>query len=89
MLVLSRKTGQGIRIGDAIRIMVVAVDGQFVRIGIEAPASSKILREELWHSIAQDNQAAATAASANAFAQVLRGPVPVLALEPPRETGGA
>jgi carbon storage regulator len=76
MLVLSRKTGQGIRIGDAIRIMVVAVDGQFVRIGIEAPASSKILREELWHSIAQDNQAAATAASATAFAQVLRGSAP-------------
>jgi len=76
MLVLSRKTGQGIRIGDAIRIMVVAIDGQFVRIGIEAPPSSKILRDELWNSIAQDNQAAAGAASANAFAQVLRGPAP-------------
>jgi len=85
MLVLSRKTGQGIRIGDAIRIMVVAVDGQFVRLGIEAPASSKILREELWHSIAQDNQAAAGAVSATAFAQVLRGSAPT---EAEREAEG-
>jgi carbon storage regulator len=58
MLILSRRAGQGIRIGDAIRVTVVAVSGQFVRLGIEAPASSKILREELWDTIAQDNQAA-------------------------------
>jgi carbon storage regulator CsrA len=46
----------------------VGVDGQFVRLGIEAPASSKILREELWHQVAKDNQ---EAASARAFAQAL------------------
>lgn len=68
MLVLSRRTGQGIRIGDSIRVTVVGVDGQFVRLGIEAPASSKILREELWHQVAKDNQ---EAASARAFAQAL------------------
>lgn len=74
MLILSRKAGQGIRIGESIRILVVGIDGQFARIGIEAPASSKILREELWHSVAQDNQAATTAGTAAAFAQMLRGP---------------
>ena len=74
MLVLSRKTGQGIRIGDAIRVTVLSIDGQFVRIGIDAPASSKILREELWHSIAQDNLAAAAAEGATAIAQLLRQP---------------
>ena len=70
MLILSRRTGQGIRIGDSIRISVVAIDGQFVRLGIEAPASSKILREELWHSVANDNQeAASSVALAGVFAQ--------------------
>ena len=72
MLVLSRRAGQGIRIGDAIRVTVLSIDGQFVRIGIDAPASSKILREELWHSIAQDNLAAATAEGAAAIAHLLR-----------------
>ena len=39
MLILGRRVGQGIRIGDSIRISVMAVDGQFVRLGFEAPAS--------------------------------------------------
>ena len=56
MLILNRRPGQGIRIGDAIYITVVGVDGQIVRLGLEAPASYKILREELWRSIADDNK---------------------------------
>lgn len=80
MLILSRRSGQGIRIGDAIRITVLSIDGQFVRIGIDAPASSKILREELWHSIAQDNQAAI--AAGGAMADLLRQkPEPVAGVE--------
>ena len=73
MLILSRRSGEGIRIGDAIRVTVVSVDGQFVRLGIEAPASSKILREELWRAVAEDNQEAASAEMvARAFAQARR-----------------
>ena len=72
MLVLSRRTGQGLRIGDAIRVSVVMVDGQYVRLGIEAPPDYKILREELWTSIAADNKEAASAAVvARTFAQVI------------------
>lgn len=70
MLVLSRRSGQGIRIGDSIRVTVVSVDGQFVRLGIDAPLTSKILREELWRAVAEDNQVAASAETvARAFAQ--------------------
>lgn len=76
MLVLSRKVGQSLRIGADIRVVVVAVDGQFARIGIEAPTGCKILREELWHSVAEDNQAATTTSAAGAFAQVLRAQIP-------------
>lgn len=76
MLILSRRTGQGIRIGDAIRVTVVAVDGQYVRLGLDAPPAYKILREELWNSVAATNKEAAAATVAGAFAQVMRGSAP-------------
>jgi len=47
MLVLSRKTDQSIYIGDQIRITVVQVQGNRVKIGIEAPQSIKVYRSEL------------------------------------------
>lgn len=48
MLVLTRKSGQSIIINDEIKIMVVQVKGKQVRIGIQAPQSSKIFREEIY-----------------------------------------
>jgi carbon storage regulator len=47
MLVLSRKPGEKIVIGDGITVTVVEVDGNRVRLGIEAPADVRILRGEL------------------------------------------
>jgi carbon storage regulator len=47
MLILTRKEGEQIAIGDDIIVSVELVDGQQVRIGIEAPKSITILREEL------------------------------------------
>ena len=47
MLVLSRKTGEEIVIGDTIRLRVGAIDGNRVRLGITAPADTFICREEL------------------------------------------
>lgn len=47
MLVLTRKTSQKIRIGADITLTVVKVDGNKVRIGIEAPPDVAIYREEL------------------------------------------
>jgi carbon storage regulator len=47
MLVLSRKQFEGIQIGSDIRIKVVKVDRNQVRLGIEAPADVMIVREEL------------------------------------------
>jgi carbon storage regulator len=51
MLVLTRKTGEAIRIGDNINVTVVKVQGNRVRIGIEAPRSVEVNRAELtfWH----------------------------------------
>ena len=47
MLVLSRKLGESLQIGDNITVTVLAVHGRVVRLGIEAPPSVRILRGEL------------------------------------------
>jgi|GraSoiStandDraft_11_1057310.scaffolds.fasta_scaffold143590_3 carbon storage regulator len=47
MLVLSRRPGEEIVIGDTIRLRVVAIDGNRVRLGFTAPADTFICREEL------------------------------------------
>jgi carbon storage regulator len=47
MLVLCRKTGETIHIGDNVRLTVVAVQGNRVRLGLDAPPDVVILRGEL------------------------------------------
>lgn len=47
MLVLSRKLGEVIHIGDGIRIVVVDIDRGKIRLGIEAPKDVPVYREEL------------------------------------------
>ena len=47
MLVVSRKTGERILIGDKIAITVVKIAGGAVRLGVEAPAELAVMREEL------------------------------------------
>jgi carbon storage regulator len=48
MLVLSRKSGQQVFLGDNIRITVVAIEGNRVRLGFTAPPDVSIKREELF-----------------------------------------
>lgn len=48
MLVLTRKAGETIRIGDNITVRVLEARGSQVRIGIEAPSDVKIYREEIY-----------------------------------------
>jgi carbon storage regulator len=58
MLVLTRKTGEGIIIGDNIKITVIELKGGGVRIGIEAPADKKIYRQEVYDRISRENMEA-------------------------------
>lgn len=58
MLILSRKPGDAILVGDGIRIVVVSTDRGGVRLGIEAPADVTILREEIVEQIAEENRRA-------------------------------
>jgi carbon storage regulator len=54
VLVLTRKSNQSIMIGDDIEISVLAVMGDKVRIGIEAPRSVPVFRREVYVEIQQD-----------------------------------
>lgn len=58
MLVLTRKIGSNIIIGDNIRISLISVDGDKARIGIEAPRDVRILREESITDTIEENQRA-------------------------------
>ena len=57
MLVLTRKSNQSIMIGDEIEISVLAVMGEKVRIGIQAPRSVPVFRKEVYLEIQQDREA--------------------------------
>lgn len=59
MLVLTRKPRQQIMIGDNIVINIVEVQGDNVRIAIDAPRSVKIYRGEIYRAIQEENQRAA------------------------------
>lgn len=58
MLVLSRRVGESVVIGDDITLTVLEVRGDVVRIGIDAPRSVKVHRSELLAELATSNQSA-------------------------------
>lgn len=58
MLILTRKTGQSIVIGDEIEIFIAFVDGDQVKVGVTAPSDIKIFRKELLEAIQQSNREA-------------------------------
>jgi carbon storage regulator len=57
VLVLTRKANQSIMIGDEIEVSVLAVMGEKVRIGIEAPRSIPVFRKEVWIEIQETGPA--------------------------------
>lgn len=59
MLVLTRRPGQSVYIGDDVKITLVEIKGSQVRIGIEAPDSVRIFREEIYLQIQEENRTAA------------------------------
>jgi len=58
LLVLTRKSNQSIMIGDEIEVSVLAIMGEKVRIGIEAPRSVPVFRKEVYLEIQQERAAA-------------------------------
>jgi carbon storage regulator len=59
MLILSRRPGESLTIGDDIVVTVVSVNGNQIRLGISAPREVRVLRDEIYKSIREENHAAA------------------------------
>jgi carbon storage regulator len=74
VLVLTRKPEQSLRLGDNITVTVLAIEGDRVKLGIEAPRAVSVLRQELFMQIQAANAAAASAGqtSPSNVAAVLR-----------------
>jgi carbon storage regulator len=62
VLIITRKPGEKIMLGDDVVVHVMEIVGNSVRIGIQAPRSLPVYREEIWDAVRQENQAAAQAA---------------------------
>ncbi|WP_461202393.1 carbon storage regulator CsrA [Anoxybacillus sp. TBDG-1] len=65
MLVLTRKLKEAIQIGDDIEVVVLAIDGDQVKLGIRAPKNVDVHRKEIYLAIQQENNAASLASAAS------------------------
>lgn len=61
MLVLTRRPGQSILVGDGVELVVVRVEGDRVVLGIEAPREVRVVRAELLRAVESENQASSEA----------------------------
>jgi carbon storage regulator len=74
MLVLTRKSNQSIMIGDDIEVSVLAIMGEKVRIGIEAPRSIPVFRKEVYLEIRQDSSPEDAVQEVDAALERLKAP---------------
>ena len=61
MLIITRRPGEKIMLGDDIVVHVMEIVGNSVRVGIQAPRSVPVYREEIWNAVRDENRAAASA----------------------------
>jgi carbon storage regulator len=76
MLILTRRTGERVVIGDDVLVTVMGISGSTVRLGIAAPDGVSIYREEIWLAVKDENRAAAAAADVDAVPQTPIEPAP-------------
>jgi carbon storage regulator len=63
MLVLTRKSGESVQIGEQIKVTVIEVSRGQVRLGIKAPPETMVHREEVYDRISRENRLAAKSSS--------------------------
>lgn len=68
MLVLTRKAGQSIVIGQEIELTILEIAGDHIKLGIKAPRSVPVYRSELWAEIQRENALAAKPAAISSTA---------------------
>lgn len=59
MLILARKLNESIFVGDAVEITVLEIKGDQVKLGIKAPSTVKVYRQEVYAAIQEENRQAA------------------------------
>jgi carbon storage regulator len=59
MLILSRKINEKIMIGDRVSVAILEIRGDQVRLGVDAPKTVKVYRQEVFEAIREENRAAA------------------------------
>ena len=72
MLILTRKPGEVICIGDKVFITVVEIKGNQIRIGIDAPKEMRVFRKEIYDQIQAENKAAADSQGLESLAEMMR-----------------
>ncbi len=84
MLILTRKLGESVTIGDDIKITILGVRGRQVRLGIIAPQKVTIHREEIYFKIQEENKKAVSGSTdeISRMAKMIKETPP----EPPKDT---
>mgnify|MGYP001290562746 CR=1 FL=1 len=72
MLVLRRKVGESLIVGDDIELVVLGVEGDRVKLGIQAPKDVEIVRKELLDAVTEENKRASTVKPSAELLQQLR-----------------
>ena len=70
MLILTRRLGESITIGDSIKVSVLGIHGRQVRIGIDAPSDVVVHREEIYVKIQEENRKASKSIKEDLFGVV-------------------
>ena len=63
MLIITRRPGEKLMIGDDVGFEIMEVSGSSVRVGIAAPRSVPVSREEIWTAVKEENAAVAASAT--------------------------
>lgn len=73
MLILTRKPGESLYIGDNLKVTIVEIKGNQIRVGIDAPPEYRIYREEIYLQILEENRKAAEAGTSGDALEQLSG----------------
>ncbi len=68
MLILSRRPGESLYVGDNIKVTVLSVQGKQIKIGLEVPRDMTVYREEVYKKVQEQNQTAVESSDADLLA---------------------
>jgi carbon storage regulator len=71
MLILTRRVGESLKIGDEVSVTVLDIKGNQVRLGVDAPRDVPVHREEIFQRIAEENQATAAVTPATPVTRIV------------------